>query len=311
MPQSLDIVAKRSNATEEQLGEVINRGRQKLFHVREKRNKPGRDEKMLTAWNGLMLRSFAEAAQILDSDHYRVIAVRNAEFLLTALRRNGRLLRSYTDGRERFNAYLEDYALLLDGVLSLYEATFDVRWIRETEALADVMIELFWDQEDGGFYFTSADHESLIHRPKEFFDNAQPSGNAAAAGALLRLGKFTGEDRWVRHAVTILEKAAGMMRAHPSAFPHMLCALDFSLGKTREIAIIGDPGDENTKNLLREVFRTYLPNKVVACGTNGGLFLLDHKSPIDGSATAYVCENFTCGLPITTPGDLREKLKTG
>jgi uncharacterized protein len=307
IPRSFNTVARLNNADEEQLLKIIQRGRQKLFHVRERRSKPGRDEKILTAWNGLMLRSFAEAANSLDSSSYRRIAVRNAEFLLSKLCRNGRLLRSYKDGHAKFNGYLEDYAFLIDGLISLYEATFDLRWLREAERLADLMVELFWDRQNGGFFFTSADHESLILRPKDFYDNATPSGNSVAAGALLKLWKLTGEARWSRHAVTILEKAARLMSAHPSAFPQLLCALDFFLGKSKEIAIIGDPCDENAKDLLREIFHAYLPNKVVACGMGGGLFLLKNKPQIDGMATAYVCEGFACTAPVTNPKDLFRK----
>jgi uncharacterized protein len=286
--------------------EIIQRGREKLFDIREKRVKPGCDEKVLTAWNGLMLRSFAEAAGPLECDRYRRIAVRNAEFLLAKLRRNDRLLRSYKDGQAKLNAYQEDYACLIDGLISLYEATFDLRWIQEAAELADQMIRLFWDQQGGTFYFTSEDHESLIHHPKDFFDNAMPSGNSVVAGALLKLGKLTGDARWSRYAVSILENAAGLMPQHPSAFPHLLCALDFFLGKSKEIAIIGDPQDEDAKKLLQEVFHTYLPNKVIACGAAGGIFLLENKPMINGLATAYVCENFTCALPGTSPSDLRK-----
>jgi uncharacterized protein len=311
IPMPLNMVARLNNVAEERLLDIIQRGRQKLFYAREWRSKPGCDEKVLTAWNGLMLRSFAEASNSLDCDRYRRIAVRNAEFLLAKLRRNGRLLRSFKDGQSRFNAYLEDYAFLVDGLISLYETTFDLHWIREAEALADLMVELFWDRQDGGFYFTSADHESLIHRPKDFYDNAIPSGNSVAAGALLKLWKLTGEARWSRYAVTILETVAGLMSTYPSAFPHSLCALDFFLGKSKEIVIIGDACDETTKHLLSEIFQSYLPNKVVACGMGGGLFLLENKSRIEGSAAAYVCENFTCTLPVTTPEALRERLKAG
>jgi uncharacterized protein YyaL (SSP411 family) len=301
----------RNNASEEQLREIVRRGRQKLFHAREERIRPGRDEKILTAWNGLMLRSFAEAGQCLDSDSYRGIAVRNAKFLLSKLRENGRLLRSYKDGQAKFNAYVEDYAFLVDGLISLYEATFDVQWIQEAEALAELMVDLFWDGQDGGFYFTSADHESLIHRPKDFTDGAMPSGNSAAAGALLKLWKLTGNAQWSRCAETVFEKTAGMVSRYPSAFPHLLCALDFFFGTTKEIAIIGEQRDENTKLLLREVFQAYLPNKVVACGTGGRPALLDDRPQIDGTATAYVCENFTCAMPVTAPEALRDQLGTG
>jgi uncharacterized protein len=308
VPNSIETVVRLNNIAEERFCEIIQRGRQKLFNVREKRVKPGRDEKVLTAWNGLMLRSFAEASNSLESDRYRLLAVQNAEFLLSKLRRNGRLLRSYKDGQAKLNAYQEDYACLIDGLLSLYEATFHLRWIREAEELTDQMVQRFWDPQGGAFYFTSEDHESLIHRPKDFYDNATPAGNSVAAGALLRLWKLTGNSRWSRYAVAILENVAGLMPKLPSAFPHLLCALDFFLGTAKEIAIIGDPQDEDTKNLLHEVFHAYWPNRVLACGMEGGLFLLENKPRIEGLATAYVCENFTCALPVTSPADLRKKI---
>jgi uncharacterized protein YyaL (SSP411 family) len=147
--------------------------------------------------------------------------------------------RAHKNGQARFNAYLEDYACLIDGLLSLYEATFDLRWIREAEELAGWMIAKFWDSQSRDFFFTSGDHESLIHRPKDFIDAAAPSGNSAAAGALLRLEKFTGSNQWQHYAIAILQNEAGLMLQNPSAVPHLLCA-DFLLGRTSEIAVIGD-----------------------------------------------------------------------
>jgi len=301
IPNPPDAVTRQINVSPERLQEVVQRGRDLLFRERDKRVKPGRDDKILTAWNGLMLRSFSEAAIALGREDYRQAAVRNAEFLLSKLRIDGRLLRSYRDGQARFNGYLEDYACLMDGLISLYEATFDSAWIREAEQLAVTMIKKFGDPSGAGFYFTSEDHESLIHRPREFNDNAAPSGNSAAAFALLRLWKFTGNQEWMRHAAAILQIVAEPMRRHPAAFPHLLCALDFYLGKTKEIAVIGNPFEEGTRRLLDVISHAYLPNKVVACGTTGDIFLLRQKPQIEGLATAYVCENFTCGLPATTP----------
>jgi len=256
-----------------------------------------------------MLRSFAEAGNSLDRADYREIAVRNAGFLLAKLRSNGRLNRSYKDGQSRFNAYLEDYACLIDGLVSLYEATFDARWIREAETLSDVMIREFWDSQGGGFYFTSEGHESLIHRPKEFLDNATPSGNSVAAFALLRLWKLTGNDSLSQYPVSILKNVAGQMAQYPSAFAHLLCALDFYLSRPKEIAVIGNPHERKTGDLLGEIFHIYLPNKVVACGTEGDMFLLKDKSQIEGQPTVYVCENFSCRSPVTAPEDLAERLK--
>jgi uncharacterized protein YyaL (SSP411 family) len=197
----------------------------------------------------------------------------------------------------------------VDGLISLYEATFDSRWIQASEELAEQMIRMFWDPKDGGFYFTSEDHEFLIHRPKDFYDNATPSGNAVASSSLLRLWKLTGEKQWSQYAISVLESISGLLPRHPAAFPHLLCALDFYLGKTKEIAIIGNPLEKSTRDLLHVVFHEYLPNKVVACGESGGLFLLENKARDRGFATAYVCENFTCRLSVTAPADLCSILK--
>ncbi len=302
-------IARMNNIAEERLLEIIQRGRKILFEAREKRVKPGRDEKALTSWNGLMLRSFADAANSLDRNDYRKIAIRNADFLLSHMSRDGRLFRSCKDGRARFNACLEDYACLIDGLISVYEATFDPLWIGEARRLAESMTSKFWDPQGGGFYFTPDDHESLIHRPKEFYDSATPSGNSTAAYALLRLWKLTGEEKWERYSTAILKSIVGFIARSPAAFPNMLCALDFYLSRPREIAIAGDPGDDGAQELLNEIFHIYCPNKVVACGTDSDLFLLQDKPQINGKSTAYVCRNFTCGLPITSAKALRESVE--
>ncbi|MBN1568858.1 MAG: thioredoxin domain-containing protein [Acidobacteria bacterium] len=310
VPRSPDGIARLNDIAEDQLQEIIDRGRKKLFDIRERRTKPGRDEKILTGWNGLMLRSFAEAANSLNREDYRRIAVRNGEFLLSKLHSHGGLLRSYKDGKSRFNAYLEDYAFLIDGLISLYESTFEARWLHEAEDLAAIMTRKFWDPQDKGFYFTSDDHESLIFRPKEFYDNAVPSGNSAAALALLRLWKLTGNSEWPQYSVSILEVMAEPMAQHPAAFPHLLCSLDYYFAPLKEIAVVGDPLDPRTGELLSEIFHRYLPNRVVACGTGGYPFLLKDRTQTEGRPTAYVCENFWCGLPVTTPQDLGDRLKS-
>jgi uncharacterized protein len=310
VPRTAPLIARLNNVSEERVFETIKRGREILFKAREQRVKPGRDEKVLASWNGLMLRSFAEAANALSRDDYRRIAIRNADFLLTNLYCEGRLFRSYKDRRARFNGYIEDYACLIEALLSVYEATFDPRWLKAAQELAESSAPKFWDSQGGGFYFTSEDHESLIHRPKEFYDNATPSGNSTAANAFLRLWKFTGEDRWANYSISILQNTAELMEQHPSAFPNMLCALDFYLGNPKEIVIVGDSGEEDTAELLNEVFRIYCPNKVVACGESGGLFLLQNKPQVSGRATAYVCRNFTCGLPVNSAEALREAIQT-
>lgn len=307
-------IARLMQVTPEHLSEVIARGKRTLFEARERRIKPSRDEKILTAWNGLMLRSFAEAARILKRDDYRAVAVRNAEFVLTNLRRNGRLLRTYKDGASKLNAYLEDYACLIDGLLALYETTFELRWFTAARALADTMIEQFYDAGQGGFYFTSNDHETLITRTKDLMDNATPAGNSTATFVLLRLALFTGEDRYRQIAAQSLQMMTDSMRQYPSAFGHLLCALDFYLSSPHEIALIGKRESADTAALLEAVFSRYLPNKVVALAEPGdstaaqAIRLLAGRGQINNQATAYVCHQYRCEAPVTDPAALLAQL---
>jgi len=309
VPRSTAAVARQFGVSEQRLNEVIGRGKKLLYQARENRIKPGRDGKILTAWNGLMLRSFAEAASSLGREDYLRVAVRNAEFVRTSLRQKGRLLRSFKDGRAKLNAYLEDYAFMADGLLSLYEAGFDERWIGEAVSLAEIMVERFRDRNGGGFFFTSDDHETLIHRKKEFMDNAIPSGNSVAASMMLRLGKFTGEGKWSDLALAIMEEHAESMARYPSASTHMLSAADFYLSGAKEIALVGDPRAEDTLKMLAVLFRRYLPNKVVACGKGDSPLLLKSRRQLQGRATAYICENFKCTLPLTSPEELSSELE--
>jgi uncharacterized protein YyaL (SSP411 family) len=307
--QDATVIAKLFGVTQERLEEAIERGKQILLEVRERRIKPHRDEKMLTAWNALMLRSFAEAARVLDRQDYLEIAVRNAEFLLGHLKQSGRLLRTHKDGKSKLNAYMEDYSYLIDGLLSLYEATFELRWFEEARALAETMIEQFWDEEAGGFFFTSKDHETLITRTKDFYDNATPAGNSVAAHVLLRFSLLTGEESYRRKAEIILKLMKPAMVRAPGAFGHLLCALDLFLASPYEIALIG-----HSKPMTDTIFKRYLPNKVVALATPDDvesprkIKLLENRSQIGGIATAYVCRNFYCEAPLTDPLQLAAQL---
>jgi uncharacterized protein YyaL (SSP411 family) len=319
-------VAKLMRVTPERLAEILERGRRILFEAREGRIKPHRDEKMLTAWNGLMMRSFAEASRAFGRNDYLETAARNADFLLANLRRGGRLLRTHKGGQSKLNGYLEDYAYLIEGLLSLYEASFDLRWFEEALTLTETMIEQFWDADAGGFYFTGVDHETLITRTKDFYDNATPAGNSAAAAALLRLSLYTGEDRYRRMAETILRLIKPAVLRAPSAFGYLLSALDLFLASPYEIAIIGTPagaetpgaseapGASDTRALIRAVFGRFLPNKVVAFAPGADsreartIKLLEGRGRIAGKATAYVCRNFSCEAPTTDASTLSEQL---
>ena len=312
--RSLDEVAKKHSVTSVDLEKVLARSRQKLFAVREKRVKPDRDEKVLTSWNGMMLASFAEAGAVLDREDYTNAAKRNARFILSHLRRDGLLLRTYKNGVAKLNGYLEDYAFLIDGLVTLYETTGELEWLEESLALTDKMIEEFWDDQDGGFFFTGKSHETLIVRSKDYFDNATPSGNSVAAEVLLRLAVLTGNETYTRRATTVLRLVADTLKRYPSGFGRALCALDFHLSMPKEIALLGDPSAPATIELKRQIWNRYLPNKVVVASNADDqrsqelVPLLRDRGLLNGVPTAYVCENYTCKRPVTEPKLLAEQL---
>jgi uncharacterized protein YyaL (SSP411 family) len=312
---SLEEVAQKAGISVEELRAALRRGREKLFAARELRVKPGRDEKVLTSWNGLMLASFAEASVMLERTDYLAIAERNAAFILSEMRRDGLLLRTYKDGQAKLNAYLEDYAFYADGLVALYQASGELRWLEEARSLAERMIEEFWDQEDGGFFYTGQSHEELIVRTKDYFDNATPSGNSVAAEVLLTLAALTGNENYQRTAVTLFRLLANYIQRYPSAFGRALGALDFYLSTPKEIVIVGAREDEGTQALLREVWRRYVPNKVVvqSDGTDESaaeiIPLLKERTMVDNLPTAYVCEHYTCQRPVTKPAELAAQLE--
>ncbi len=298
--ESSAIAAELGIAVEE-LIEVVERGRKKLYKVREGRIKPGRDEKVLTAWNGLMLAAFADAAGVLGSGRYLEAAKKNADFILAHLQANGTLLRTWKDGKAKLNGYIEDYANLADGLLKLFEVSGENRYFKEAQRLADTMIAEFWDEENGGFYFTSNDHEALIVRNKDFNDNATPSGNSVGADVLLRLTRISGDERYERFSVTILKHAATKIRQYPQGFGRALAAIEFYLADKKEVVVIGPKGND----LEREVLSRYLPNVVTILSDDpetgrSELSLLAGRGMIDGKAAAYVCENYVCAQPVTS-----------
>ena len=307
-------VAADAGITIEELREVIARARPKLYEARSRREWPGRDDKVLTSWNAMMLQAFAEAARVLGRADYREAAERSADFLLRALRPEGVLLRTYKDGRAKIGAFLEDYALLADALVSLYETTFEPRWIREARALGEGMLERFWDAEQEMFFDTASDAEQLVMRPRDVYDNATPSGNSAATLALLRLADLTGEERFRSVAERVLNRFADPLARFPGAFSHLLTALDRYLAVPQEVAIVGRPGDEDTEVLLAVVRRAYLPNTAVALRhPEGGeaeeiIPLLRDRTAMEGRATAYVCERFACQRPVSTAEDLAWQL---
>jgi uncharacterized protein len=285
----------------------LQEARQALFEARAKRVRPGLDDKRLTSWNALAIAALAEAGAVLCREDYLSAARECAEFLLTGMRDpDGRLLRTYKDGDARLNAYLEDHAFLLEALLTLYEASLEERWFVEARELAETTIERFGDPERGGFYSTSSDHEELIARRKEVGDHPIPSGNSSAAFGLLRLAALTGEGAYEKQAEAVLSLFSEPAIRHPEALAHLLGALDFFLSPTREVALVGSDVAE-----LAAVVRSELrPHLVLAGGPEGADVppLLADRTTVDGRPTAYVCENFTCRLPVTDPQKLEGEL---
>ena len=314
--RSVEAAAQEAGVTPERLMAAVSRARPLMYEARAERVWPGLDDKVLTAWNAMMLHAFADAARATESGVYRRIAIRSAEFLLGSLRVDGRLMRTYKEGRARIPAFLEDHALLADALVALYEATFDARWLREARGLADEVLARFWDEAEGLFYDTAADAEALVVRPRDLWDNATPSGTSAAVMMLLRLAELTGEERYRAVADRVLQGMGEVAARAAAGFGNLLSALDFHLATPTEIAFVGTPGEAQTDAMLRVPARAYLPNAVTALrrpDEDGAelealIPLLRDRTAIGGRATAYVCERMACQMPVHEPAALAEQL---
>ncbi|MDQ4004878.1 MAG: thioredoxin domain-containing protein, partial [Actinomycetota bacterium] len=280
--------------------------RQRLFEIRERRVKPSTDDKVLASWNGLAISVFAVAGRVLGESKYVDAAVAAADFVLSALRRDdGRLVRAWREGRTSGPAYLDDHALMAAACLDLYETTFETRWFEEARSLADDMLRLFRDEEGGGFFQTGSDAERLVIRPKELFDNAVPSGNSVAANVLQRIALFTGDTEYATAGVSALRLVRDLMERAPTGFGEALGALDLYLSASKEVAIVGDPSLTETRALVDEVWKRYLPNVVLAVAPMGdagaakAIPLLEGRDLVEGKPAAYVCERFVCQRPVT------------
>jgi len=293
--------------------QTLQRCREKLRHHRSQRVWPGLDDKVLTAWNGLMLSALAEAGRVLQRADYVAAATDNAAFLQRELSaEGGRLLRSWKAGSAaKYNGYLEDYACLAEGLLSLYEATFDAQWYGWAAELAHFMLKHFKDPDRAGFYDTSDDHEQLIHRPRDMQDNAMPSGNAKAAMVLFRLGLYTGDSELFRVAEDMVAAVVELMRRYPVGFGEWLNVASFMLSRPRELALLGPL--EMLAPMRAVVNEEYRPDLVVAAGMAeefANIPLLAGRTMLAGLPTAYLCERFTCLAPLTEPAELRKMLAT-
>ena len=286
-----------------------------LFEAREQRVKPARDEKIQASWNGLMISAFSQAYRAFGEPAYLTCAANAARFILAHMRTDeGLLLHTYCDGRARFNAYLDDYACLILGLIDLYEAGFEPSHLGAARDLMTVMIDQFWDDADGGFFYTGKDHETLIVRSKNPFDNATPSGNSTGVFALMRLSALLEREDWGEMAERVLHLFGRHIREMPSGFGNMVCALDLFLQRPVEVAVLGARDRADTAALLDVVDQTWRPH-VVLCGgdefASDAIPLLQNRGLVNGRATAYVCRNFVCSEPVTDAKALRKLLDEG
>ncbi len=315
-----------------EIEKMVEQAKRRLFEARSRRPRPHLDDKVLVDWNGLMISSLAFGSRVLEEPRYREAARSAADFILKNLVRSdpvrpelvegrtsaqGRLLHRYRDGEAGILGTLEDYAFFVHGLVDLYEATFEPQYLAEAKRLTQEMIRLFWDDQNGGFFLTATDAEKLLVRQKELYDGAIPSGNSVAALDLLRVGRLTMAKELEEKAEALMRSFADQIAQNPSAYPQLLIALDFALGPSNEIVIAGSPQDPATQAMIRTVYDSFLPNKVVALhppGKEGQAIealvpFLKEQVALEGKPTAYVCQNYTCNLPISDVEALKNLLK--
>lgn len=317
-PQPLDTVAATLTLPPENARTLIQETKERLYTARAKRPSPLRDEKILTAWNGLMISAYAQAALVLQNPRYAEQATRAADFVLTKLRKDGRLLRSYTRGGARHAGYLDDYAFMIAALLDLYEATGNARWLKEAVALEKVLEDHYEDKQAGGFFMTSNDHEVLLAREKPNYDGAEPSGNSVQALNLLRLHQFTTDDHYRVRAEKTLQAFTEILQQSPAAVSELLLAVDYHLDTPKEIVIVTPTSRADAAPFLAQLGTTFLPNRTLTVVSEGKELteqsqlvpLVESKTAQGGKATAYVCEQKVCALPTTDPAIFAQQIRT-
>ena len=318
LKSSLSGIAKKEKISEKELVKRIEESRIKLFSFRKKRIHPYKDDKILTDWNGLMIAAFARGAQAFGNNEYKLAAKRASRFILKNLRKkNGRLLHRYRGGEAGIEATVDDYAFLIFGLIELYQAGYEASFLKNAMALQEDMNEYFWDDKKGGFFLTADDGEKLLLRPKEIYDGALPSGNSLAMSNLLRLARMTGNSSLETKAAKLGAAFSKKINKSPSAYTQLLSALDFAVGPSYEVVITGKAEDKQTKEMLESLEKNFLPNKVVIFKESSEKAqhivklapFTKHYSGIDGKTTAYVCQNFSCSLPVTDKGKMLELLR--
>ncbi|MBI4546912.1 MAG: thioredoxin domain-containing protein [Ignavibacteriae bacterium] len=305
----IEDVAVKFLKTPAEIKNLLKQSTQKLFFEREKRPRPHLDDKIITAWNGLMISAFAKAYQVLDDPAYLQAAQRANTFIISKLydTKSKKLLRRYRDGEARFDGNLQDYTFLVMGLLDLYEASFEIQWLEHAIALTKKQIEIFWDPIDGGFFDTPGNDPSILVRMKEDYDGAEPTGNSIAAVNLLRLSQMTDNNDWRRMAEKTITAFGSRLKQIPDALSQMLVAVDWHLSTPKEIIVAGKKDSPDTKALLREVHSRFIPNKVLLLADGGDaqkkltsyLSFIEGMIMLDEKATAYICENYACQLPTS------------
>lgn len=318
LSKPLKELASELKVPEAGLEQRLEGARKKLFSVREKRSRPHKDDKILTDWNGLMIAAFAKAGAAFDQPEYIKTAKRAADFILANVSRaDGRLLHRYRDGQAAVLANSSDYAFLIWGLLEIYEASFDTKYLKKALDLNNDMLKYFWDDKNGGLFFTASDAENLLVRKKELYDGAAPSGNSVAMLNLLRLGRLTGNASLENRASLIGKAFVNEIKAAPSAYTQFMCAADFALGRPFEVVIAGDSNAEDTKNMLKSLLSKFLPNAVFILRPTeqksseiiGLAGFTEFQTATEGKATAYVCRNYSCASPTTDVGEMLKLLE--
>ena len=315
---SIDQLQKQFHKDQAEIENILASAQTKIFQQRAKRTRPHRDEKIITAWNGMMISSLAFGGAVLEEEKYIEAATRAAEFILSTLHQNGRLMRYYRNGHVVQKAFLDDYGFMAMALLDLYEATFDAKWLIEAKSLSNEMIELFTDTENGGFFLAGNDGEKLIARTKPSSDGAVPSGNSVAALVLLKLGRFTVDQYFTEIGGRVLDTFSQQLEKAPAYSSLMVTALDFWLGSTKEIIIAGNADKPDVKRMLKLIHSKFLPNAVMLLHepdkSNSALYntvpFIKNLIAVDGKATAYVCENYVCNEPVNDIAEF-EKLIAG
>ncbi len=322
---SLEETAQKFGKTPREIQKILNESKNKLFDVRKFRPRPHLDDKVLVDWNGLMISSLALGSRVLDEPRYGQAAEKSAQFILSTLVRKdgpansgaGRLLHRYRDGEAGILGTLEDYAFFIHGLIDLYEATFNETYLKEAKRLTEDMVKLFWDDKEGGFFFTATDAEKLLFREKEIYDGAIPSGNSIAALDLLRMERLTLNRDWEKKAEQLFKAFGQELSSGPSAYAQSLMALDFAIGSSREIVLAGQKDDPQTQEMLKSLYSRFIPNKVVILRPASDeaakdiislVPFVENQKALGNRTTAYVCENYNCQFPTNDVYQFKELL---